>query len=189
MQPSIPRRMQHDRKVMVILGVSFDGKFCLSIVPHNETVTGEVYVEFLRRMNHNFSRRVDALHWNDMILQHDNARPHSSQQVRSFLQEKGVTLLHQPPYSPDYNICDRWWFSKMEAARRRVNFDDENHLKDFLTDILRDVSKDDLIHQFNKLKEDLQLVVNAHGQYLYLCMCNFEITSFCFLLLHFNTTY
>ena len=117
-------------------------------------------------MHHNFSRHVDPLDWNDIIFQHDNARVHTSQRVRSFLEEKGVMLLRQPAWSPDYNFCDRWWFSKLEAARKTISFDDESSLQEFLTDALRNVSQDELRQQFQYLKNDLSSVIDCNGDYL-----------------------
>jgi hypothetical protein len=164
--PRIPRLQQAEPKVMIILAVTFDGKFCFHMLPRHETVTADVYVDFLRRVHHNFSRHVTPLQWHETVFQHDNARVHTSHRVRSYFEGKHVQLLHQPPYSPDFNFLDRWWFSKLEAARRSINFGDENQLRVFLTDTLRSVSKDDLIYQFQKLKEDLQMVIDSHGDYL-----------------------
>ena len=37
----------------------------------------------------------------DMLLLHDNARPHVHSNVHNFLQSKGLAEIDHPPYSPD----------------------------------------------------------------------------------------
>ena len=93
-RPTIPRRLQHEKKRMFLFAFCFNGKFVLHMLPHSTTVDGAVYLEFLTKVHHSFHRRVrNPLDWNEIILQHDNARPHTAAPVREFLESKGVRLL------------------------------------------------------------------------------------------------
>jgi transposase len=166
-RPTIPRRLQHEKKCMFLLAFCFDGKFVLHMLPHSATVDGVVYQEFLTKVRHSFHRRVtNPLDWNEIILQHDNARPHTAAPVREILNRKGVRLLHQPPYSPDFNILDRWIFARIENSRRGKNFKSEDEISAHITADLSTVSEDETKNAFNKLKNDLQLIIDRGGAYL-----------------------
>jgi len=45
-KPQVPRRIQHEKKSMIILAVCFDGKFYLDVVPQHQNVDGDYYLEF-----------------------------------------------------------------------------------------------------------------------------------------------
>ena len=49
-----------------------------------------------------------------VILQQDNARPHTSRQTVSKIGELGYELLPHPAYSPDLALCDYWLFGQMK---------------------------------------------------------------------------
>ena len=151
---------------MVTVAFSFDGKFCVGILPAGDTVNADNYQAFLRKVIHNYSRHVDPLVASDMVLMHDNARPHTAMSTVRFLQKKGITLLKQPPYSPDYNMLDRWVFTVLERNRTCRSFESEEDVNSYVTGQLRNLSKDDLSYQFQKLKSDLRQVIDARGSYL-----------------------
>ena len=41
----------------------------------------------------------------------DNASFHKGEQVRTLIENAGCHLLYLPPYSPDFNPIEHWWFS------------------------------------------------------------------------------
>lgn len=165
-KPTVVRRLQHERKSMIIVAFSFDGHFCVDVLPHGQNVNSDYYLQFLRQVIHNYGRHVHPLLPNDMVLMNDNARPHTTRAVSDFLQQKGITPLKQPPYSPDYNILDRWVFSLLEKNRIHRSFDSEDNVKSYVTEQLRSLQNDDISYQFQKLKDDLQLIIDAEGNYL-----------------------
>ena len=165
-QPRTVRRKQHDAKTMVIAAFSFDGMFCIDALPPGVTVNGDYYINFLRRVIHNYGRHETPLLPKNMVLMHDNARPHVASSVTQFLEQKGVTLLHQPPYSPDFNMLDRWVFTLLDRHRIHRNFEDYNDVKTYVTAELRGIASDDLQYQFKKWQSDLQLIIDCHGDYL-----------------------
>ena len=84
----------------------------------------------------------------------------------TYLQKKGVILLKQAAYSPDFNLMGQWVFSHMERNCCYLDFIDQEDVKNFLTMDLRMIENDDLLHQFKTLQEDLRLVVERGGDYL-----------------------
>jgi histone-lysine N-methyltransferase SETMAR len=54
-------------------------------------------------------------------LHHDNGRPHVHEDVVSYLESKGVTIMPHPPNSPDLAPCDFWLFDLIKQ-----NLDDQD---------------------------------------------------------------
>jgi transposase len=165
-RPHVVRRLQHEKKSMITVAFTFTHKFCVDLMPPGETITGDYYIKFLRQMIHNFGRHVEPLHASEMVLMHDNARPHKTASVAHFLEERGIILLPQPPYSPDFNMLDRWVFTMLERKRSCCSFESEADVRAYVTDELRSLSSDDLKYQMEKLKIDLQSIIAARGDYL-----------------------
>jgi transposase len=166
-RPHVAKRLSHERKSMVIVAMTYHGEHHFEVLQEEETVNGDRYLRFLQNMHHNFSRLMhDNLTWQQMILQHDNARPHTSTTVASYLDKNGVTLLKQPGYSPDFNLMDRWVFTRLERNRRFRSFSSQEEVKQFLTDELCAISESDLMNQFKCLQDDLRLVIERAGDYL-----------------------
>ena len=101
-----------------------------------------------------------------MFLRHDNARSHVSRLSKRFLEDRGVTLVKQPPQSPDSNLLERFVFGDLENARCGINFNSEKELKQFLTVHLRPRSAVGFLKQFLSFKDDLEAIVRADGNYL-----------------------
>ena len=46
----------------------------------------------------------------NMKILHDNARPHVTKTVKSYLDQAEITIIRHPPYSPDLAPSDFWLF-------------------------------------------------------------------------------
>jgi transposase len=165
-QPTIAHRTHFDAKTWVIVAVTFSGKSCVQSLKKGDMVNSDTYIQFLRRMNHNFKRHVHPLDWKNTVLWHDNARVHTSRAVRDFLEDKGVTVVKQPPYSPDCNLLDRYIFSKLENERKHIHFESSDQVDQFVTGAVNSISIDSLHREYDRLKNHLDLVVRSKGVYL-----------------------
>ena len=161
----VPRRTMNDTKSHVICATSFCGRYHFAVLD-KRTVNSDVYIAFLTEMHHKFVHERNSLGWSRMLLIHDNARPHTSNKTRDFLTSRGVQLLKQPPYSPDFNLCDRWLFGMLERKRNRCNFNSAHDLEVFLHGALTGIEKGDHERQLGHLKNDLTAVIDAAGDYL-----------------------
>jgi len=117
-------------------------------------------------MQHNFKRQVSPLQWNNLTIIFDKAKPHVSRETTNFLEKKAATLLRQPPYSPNFNLCDRFVFWKLESGRPRDNFESQEDLQQYLQSRLRSMTSVKLQYQFQYLKNDLVKIIECHGDYL-----------------------
>jgi urease accessory protein UreH len=165
-QPVVYRRTQFSPKTMVVAAMSFTGKVHVKLVKKGETINSDAYITFLREVFHNFSRHKEPLHTDNILLIHDNARVHTSTAVREFLLSRGVTVLHQPPYSPDTNALDRFAFRAVEEKRHRRTFSTAVEVENHVTDVLKCFSSERLQHEFSELVDDLQSIMNCGGEYL-----------------------
>ena len=98
------------RKTMGLVAFTCKPKrFSVSILPRGKTIDSEYMIQYLK----NTGKRFLSLKHNKVSLQNlhwqmDNARPHSAAATRDFLTRRGVPVVHQSPYSPDLNLCDRF---------------------------------------------------------------------------------
>ena len=71
-------------------------------LPRGETVNQHVYKEILQRLLRSVrEKRRDLWESNISLLHHDNSSAHTALSIRMFLADKNITVLEQPPYSPD----------------------------------------------------------------------------------------
>ena len=112
------------------------------------------------------SLRSNPIHLNEVLWMHDNARPHTSAAVRQFMETRDMKTVWQYPYSPDYNLCDRWVFSNMKSHLRQQTFNDEKEVEIAALQYLRQVDKDTIIREVNLLLQHCQLVIENHGEYI-----------------------
>ncbi len=121
---------------MVLVAITYSSGFVVDILHTGEPVDSERYVQFLKKIHHSFSRRTDAISWDDWVLQHDNAWPHTSKFTTDFLNDG-----------------------------RDMDFNDENDVCQHITATLWDLCKDYLGYQFQKFKNDLHAIIDCGGDY------------------------
>ena len=116
-RPKVPKRKIGDRKFMWIMAANFSGDFYFEVLHDGGTVNADRYLEFLGAVIKFFSQKL-AVTESQLSIMHDNARPHVVKIVKSWMFEKGVNWIKQPPHSPDFNLSDRYVFRNFEAHRR-----------------------------------------------------------------------
>ena len=78
----------------------------------NETITGERYRTHLMRLSRALREKrpqYDQRH-EKVILQHENARPHAAEPVKTYLETLKWEVLPHPPYSSDIAPSDYYLF-------------------------------------------------------------------------------
>ena len=123
------------------------GKKHVEVVANGQTVDSERYVSFVKNMMSKFGKHASPLTWTDAIIFQDNARHHTSERTMAFLESKSATLLNQPPYSPDFNICDRYRFNYLKDQRMQTQFEDDERVKNVLNAAIRSISLDSWEHE------------------------------------------
>jgi transposase len=88
-----------------------------------QTVNRCYYLEVLKRLSGNVRRRRPHL-WrnNSWFLHHDNAPAHASPLNCHFLANTNITVLPQPPYSPDLAPADIFLLPKLKSTLKGWRF-------------------------------------------------------------------
>ena len=81
----------------------------MSFSEQGTTINSERYVSTLRALKGRL-RRVRQDKVKDVVIQHDNARPHTSRQTQCALQQLELPTIPHPPYSPDLAPSDFFLF-------------------------------------------------------------------------------
>ncbi|GFO40415.1 transposase [Plakobranchus ocellatus] len=64
----------------------------------------------------------------DSILQHDNARPHTSRQTQDALRQLELTTLPHPAYSPDLAPSDYYLFPQIKKYLKGYHYDNDEEV-------------------------------------------------------------
>ena len=92
-------------------------------MPQGTTINSDVYVGTLRKLKARPKRVRPHLEMSkvllQVLLQHDNARPHTSLKTCEVITSFGWTTATHPPYSPDLASCDFHFFGPLKEAIRR----------------------------------------------------------------------
>ena len=94
-RPAIARRTISDRKVLIILASNYSKSMHYLEVLHDGTsINSQRYLDFLENMATEFQNVLPR--W-EMVVQHDNARPHVARTVTEWIEAQHMSLLKQPP--------------------------------------------------------------------------------------------
>jgi len=110
-------------------------------------------------------KRPDAWRENRWMLQHDNAPSHSPFLVCDFLAKHAMTVLPQPPYSPDLAPADFFLFPKLKSTLKGRRFESIEVIKSNLLTHLRSIPKTDFQECFRTLKKHWQWCIQSRGEY------------------------
>lgn len=131
------------------------------------TINKEHYLAQLQRVNEAIQQKRGNRH-GQVILLHDNARPHTANIVKEALNDLEWEVLSHPPYSPDLAPTDYHLFRSMSNQMRGVTFTDDEDLKNWLNNFF-DTRTDEFWQTgINKLVEKWEQVVNNAGDYVVL---------------------
>ena len=156
------------KKTMLLVAFTCSpARFSVTALPKGVTVTGEYMVDFYKATRQRFNNiKHNRIKFSDLILQHDNARPHTAARTQTYLVGTGVTMLPQSPYSPDLNLCDRFLFTILQRHCREQHYTDGNELLLDTQRFLRSLSEDMLKLQINKLREHCRAIIRQRGAYV-----------------------
>lgn len=166
-KPVVVRPKLTNKKTLLLLAFTGDGRVSAAVRAPGETLTSSGYIDFVRSTGEKWRHsRVRPVKLRDLLWQHDNARPHVSQETSAFFENRGVKLLKQSPYSPDLNQCDRWVFKHLKNLFRGKTFSDGDEILSAAVKELRSLPKSKFIRELTHLHEHCKLVLNNHGDYV-----------------------
>jgi histone-lysine N-methyltransferase SETMAR len=109
--------------MLTLLFLDMEGTILAHFNPEGETVNSQNYCDVLQMgLKPSIrSKRREKLR-KDVILLHDNAHPHRTNQTVEIIYELGLELMEQPSYSSDLAPSDFHMFGPMEEALKGRRF-------------------------------------------------------------------
>ena len=103
------------------------GVLLVDFLPRGETVNAIRYCQTLDRLREAIRRKRPGRLRQGVLLQHDNATPHTAKLTQDWLQRYKWEVLPHPPHSPDLAPSDYHLFGplKIHLARQRFTKDDD----------------------------------------------------------------
>lgn len=116
-------------KVMATVFWDAEGVILVDFLEHGRTINSVLYVSTLKKLKARLQRVRPTKAMADVLLLHDNARPHTSRHTAEEIVKIGWEVLPHPPYSPDLAPSDFHLFGPLKEAHRGIHFEDEEAVK------------------------------------------------------------
>ncbi len=122
-----PKPGLHPKKVLLCVWWDMEGVVYFELLDMGQTINADVYCQQLDRLRESLaSKRPALVNRRGVILQQDNARPHTAKVTRAKLKELGWEILPHPPYSPDIAPSDYHLFQSLQHFLSGKVFTDKN---------------------------------------------------------------
>lgn len=157
----------HGEKIMLCIWWDQLGVIYYELLKPNETITGALYRTQLMRLSRALREKrpqYEERH-DKVILQHDNARPHVAQVVKTYLETLRWEVLPHPPYSPDIAPSDYYLFRSMTHGLAEQHFSNYNEVKQWIDSWIAEKSTEFFRRGIRNLPERWEKVVASDGQY------------------------
>lgn len=168
-QPALtqPKRDLHGKKIMLCIWWDQKGVVYYELLKPGQTVTAERYQQQLIDLNRalNTKRPLNRAKSRQVILQHDNARPHTAKLVKETLKALKWKVLSHPPYSPDVAPSDYHLFRAMQSSLTGESFNEFEDLVKWLDDWIASKTEDFFHRGIHKLPQRWKKVIEAEGKY------------------------
>ncbi|GFR86394.1 von Willebrand factor A domain-containing protein 3A [Elysia marginata] len=133
--PSSPvaKKFKVMRSVKKIMGtVCWDsrGVLLFETLQPGETINAARYCQTLDKLREAIRRKRPGQLTNAVILQHNNATPHTARVMQGWLEKYGWEIVSHPPHSPDLAPSDYHLFGPLKHELAGKRFDDNEELVD-----------------------------------------------------------
>ena len=153
------------------------GLVYMEFLKQGQTVNSEKYISTLRTLKARL-RRVRS--GRDSILQHDNARPHTSRQTQDALAQLKLPALPHPAYSRDLAPSDYFLFLQLKKHLKGNHYDSDEEVVAAVRQWCREQSPEFFANGLRQLVRRWQLCVDRDGDYVEKInmRCVAEVSSF-----------
>ena len=149
-----PKAGLHPKKVLLCFWWDYIGIIHFELLQPGQTITAEIYCEQLDRLHQKLTLKRPALvNRKGVILQQDNARPHSARMTQEKIRQLGWEVLPHPSYSPDMAPSDYHLFHSLEQNLRDRTFRNMDDFNSSLTAFFASKDKKIFRNGINKLEK------------------------------------
>lgn len=162
--PTLVRRSMSDKKNMFAVFFRSNGVTFIHMLPHGVSMNGTYYCDHcLEPALTALAQQRPKTHLHGIKLHQDNARPHLTKANIAFLEERHVTIMPQPAYSPDIAPADFWLFSYLK--KKLETYDSENDVHHAVSSILQEIPPEEYHKTFQKWIERMRMCIQNGGDY------------------------
>ena len=154
----------HGKKVLLCCWWDQTGMIYWELMPTNTTITSDVYIRQLRNLKKKYELCRPGN--KQLLLLHDNARPHTAKSTRHALEQLEIEVLPHPPYSPDLAPSDYHLFHSLQNHLSGENFDDTKEVENYLTHFFDSQSPEFWKRGIESLVDRWRRVIDNDGNYL-----------------------
>jgi [histone H3]-lysine36 N-dimethyltransferase SETMAR len=151
-------------KVMITVFWDVQGVLLIDFLPKGETINSVRYQETLKKLAVAIRRKRPTLQ--NVILHHDNARPHTAHATSDEIAAKGWTVLPHPPYSPDLAPSDFFLFGPLKDFLRGQRFNSDDEVKAAVRSWFRQCEPTFFSNGFIQWKNRWDKCVARRGDYI-----------------------
>lgn len=151
-------------KVMITVFWDSRGVLLLDFLPKGETINSVRYQETLKKLARSIHQKRPDLQ--DVILHHDNARPHTANATTAAIAAKGWSVLAHPAYSPDLAPSDFHMFGPMKDYLRGQRFKDDDAVKSAVRAWIRQCTPEFFVNGFINWRNRWEKCVACSGDYI-----------------------
>lgn len=151
-------------KVLMTIFWDCQGVIHTEFLERGNTVNSDRYVETMKKLRARLLRVRPGKH---AVLQHDNARPHTSRQTAAALERLNFDdILAHPPYSPDLAPCDFFLFPKLKEHLKGNRYASDEDVAADVRTWLREKSSDFFFDGMQQLVRRWRVCVERGGDYV-----------------------
>lgn len=165
--PTKYRAAKSVRKVMLICFWDVDGVLLKHFVQEGQTVNAEYYAHVLKtELGPALSQHRPHLRPGRVLIQHDNARPHTAHLTQAAVAELGWEVLAHPPYSPDLAPSDFFLFGRLKSFLQGRSFRSRAGIASAVHQWAAGLKPEDFEHAINQLRQRWARCVELRGDYV-----------------------
>ena len=164
--PVKPRTTASAGKRMASVFWDHEGILLIKWLPQGSTINSQYYCELLGELRESIKNQRRGKLRRGILLQHDNARPHTSAETLAKIRELGFTVLPHPPYSPDLAPSDYWLFGAMKRPLRGKRYDNLQQLSSAVSKWVHDTPTEFFTTGLNKLHERWLRCIDTRGDWV-----------------------
>lgn len=153
-------------KIMATVFFDRQGAFHVDFLHDRRTINAQYYCDVLDAAKLSFRRKRKTQSVKNVILLHDNARPHSANITRQKVEQFGWEILEHPAYSPDLSPCDFHLFGPLKETLGGQRFDSDQAVETFVLQWLRDRPKSFYDNGIKKLPIRWEKCIARAGDYV-----------------------
>ena len=155
------------KKIMLTAFFDRSGVLTLDFLEDGATINSDRYCQSLKKLKTDYRNKRRGQSSKDILLLHDNAKPHVPKKTKEALENLGIIVIDHPPYSPDLSPCDFFLFGRLKKELRGRTFDQRDSLEDEVRRVFHlIIQRDEYTRAMENLLKRWRKCIAVHGDYV-----------------------